>query len=326
MERSLKKIREQDDLSALSEIINETQTGQNRPADPVSDRQELINRLKAKGAPKVPLSSVRPVFQNEDESHDGQTEFAHSEERTNVISREYRDSSKRPTLLSVHDLCKGYIKAAKLIPVLCNVNIDVKTGEFLAVVGQSGSGKSTLLHLMGTLDQPDSGSIYFDGQRTDNLPARKRDLLRNRFIGMIFQFYHLIPEMTTLENVVAPLMVRDGLFRYMCNRKRYHRQAKDLLEVVGLTHRLRHKPRELSGGEMQRASIARALITDPSILLADEPTGNLDSKTSIGIMKLLRELNLEKNLTIVMVTHDNEQAADCDRAIRLVDGQVVHNV
>lgn len=290
------------------------------------DRQQLIQRLKSKEGPKVLLSSVSKVFQqagerNELPSTDIREEQIAESARKRLDEATAKDS--RSILLSVVNLCKGYVKASKLIPVLRDVSIEVRTGEFLAVVGQSGSGKSTLLHLMGTLDKPDSGEIYFDGQRTDNLPVHKRDILRNRYIGMIFQFYHLIPEMTTLENVTAPLMVRDGIFRYLRNRSGYNRRAKDLLDIVGLSHRLRHKPGELSGGEMQRASIARALITDPRILLADEPTGNLDSKTSKGIMKLLRELNLEKNLTIVMVTHDNEQAADCDRAIRLVDGQVV---
>ena len=204
------------------------------------------------------------------------------------------------------------------------VNLTVHEGEFLAVVGQSGSGKSTLLHLLGTLDVPDSGSIYFDGQRIDNLPMGQRDSLRNHFIGMIFQFYHLLPEMTTLENVLTPLMIRDGVLKYLRRRSMYVREAKELLDLVGLSHRLRHRPNELSGGEMQRASIARALIAGPRLLLADEPTGNLDSKASADVLDLLRRLNEEKKLTVVMVTHDMSQARDADRAIRIVDGQVVH--
>jgi len=140
---------------------------------------------------------------------------------------------------------------------------------------------------------------------------------------MIFQFYHLIPEMTTLENVLAPLMIRDSIFSYLRKRPNYVKRAKEMLDLVGMSHRLRHRPNELSGGEMQRVSIARALITEPRVLLADEPTGNLDSKASIGILKLMRRLNEEQKLTIVMVTHDMGQAQDADRAIRLVDGLVV---
>ncbi len=227
-------------------------------------------------------------------------------------------------IMVVSQLRKGYVKGKKLIPVLRGVDLTVRQGEFLAVVGQSGSGKSTLLHLMGTLDTPDSGTIYFDGQRIDNLPISQRDVLRNHFIGMIFQFYHLLPELTTLENVLAPLMVRHSVLTYFREREKYSRRAKELLDLVGLSHRLKHKPNELSGGEMQRASIARALMTNPRVLLADEPTGNLDSKASTGVLELLRTLNREQGLTIVMVTHDMSQARDADRAIRLVDGAVYH--
>ncbi|MBP3556546.1 MAG: ABC transporter ATP-binding protein [Thermoguttaceae bacterium] len=226
-------------------------------------------------------------------------------------------------MMVVSNVKKGYVKAKKLIPVLQGVDLTARQGELLAIVGQSGSGKSTLLHLMGTLDAPDSGTIHFDGQRIDNLSSAQRDVLRNRFIGMIFQFYHLIPEMTTLENVLAPLMIRESFLGYWSKKREYVARAKELLALVGLSHRLKHRPNELSGGEMQRASIARALISNPRVLLADEPTGNLDSKASVGVLKLLRRLNEEQNLTVVMVTHDMSQAADADRAIRLVDGLVV---
>ena len=229
------------------------------------------------------------------------------------------------TIMEVNQLYKGYVKGKNHIPVLNGVDIRVRDGEFLAIVGQSGSGKSTLLHLMGTLDVPDSGTVHFDGQRIDNLPSRRRDFLRNRYIGMIFQFYHLIPEMNMIENVLAPMMVRHSLFGYLRRRREYADRARELLDLVGLSHRTKHRPNELSGGEMQRTSIARALITNPRVLLADEPTGNLDSKTTVEIIKLLRSLNAEKKLTIIMVTHDMEQARDADRVIRLVDGQVVES-
>ncbi len=250
-----------------------------------------------------------------------------SPSRISVLSAEPKEPNvARPAvsdLMVVSNLKKGYVKGKKLIPVLQGVDLTARQGELLAIVGQSGSGKSTLLHLMGTLDAPDSGTIHFDGQRIDNLSAAQRDVLRNRFIGMIFQFYHLIPEMTTLENVLAPLMIRESFWGYWSKKREYVARAKDLLALVGLSHRLKHRPNELSGGEMQRASIARALISNPRVLLADEPTGNLDSKASAGVLKLLRQLNEEQNLTIVMVTHDMSQAADADRAIRLVDGLVV---
>ena len=234
--------------------------------------------------------------------------------------------NSRDDLVVVSDLHKGYIKGKVNIPVLRGVSFSVAEGEYLSIVGQSGSGKSTLLHLMGTLDIPDSGTVHFDGQRIDNLPTRQRDLLRNRYIGMIFQFYHLIPEMTMIENVLAPLMIRDSVFGYLTARRAFRNRAKELLEMVGLGHRIHHKPNELSGGEMQRTAIARALITEPRILLADEPTGNLDSKTSAEIVKLLRSLNEQRRLTIIMVTHDTAQAEEADRYIRLVDGQIAETV
>lgn len=219
-------------------------------------------------------------------------------------------------------LSKSYRKGYIEVPVLTDLDMGVREGEFLAVVGQSGSGKSTLLHLLGTLDAPDEGEIHFDGRRIDNLPAAGRDALRNRRIGMIFQFYHLLPELTTLENVLAPLMIAHSTVRYFRHRREHRRVATELLEMVGLGHRLKHKPRELSGGEMQRAAIARALVAGPDLLLADEPTGNLDRATGQEIMKTLGTLNRQQNLTIVMVTHDQAIAARADRVVRLADGRI----
>jgi lipoprotein-releasing system ATP-binding protein len=219
-------------------------------------------------------------------------------------------------------LKKSYRKGSIEVPVLKGVTLNVYPGEFLAIVGQSGSGKSTLLHLLGTLDAPDEGRIYFDGQRIDNLQGPRRDLVRNREIGMIFQFYHLLPELTTLENVLAPLMIRQTVWGFLRRRGQYRQAARQLLELVGLDHRLRHLPSELSGGEMQRAAIARALIGQPRLLLADEPTGNLDKDTGEEILKILRTLNRQQSLTIVMVTHDPAIAAQADRIVRLADGRV----
>jgi lipoprotein-releasing system ATP-binding protein len=197
-----------------------------------------------------------------------------------------------------------------------------RTTRNSAIVCRSGSGKSTLLHLLGTLDAPDSGSVSFEGNRIDNLHHAGRDVLRNRHFGMIFQFYHLLPELTTIENVLSPLMISEGALRYWRRRRQHIARATELLRIVGLGHRLKHKPRELSGGEMQRAAIARALISEPTVLLADEPTGNLDSATGEEIMHLLRTLNDEKHLTIVMVTHDTAIADQADRTVRLVKGRV----
>ena len=217
---------------------------------------------------------------------------------------------------------KSYRKGHVSIPVLRGVDFEARPGEFTAIVGQSGSGKSTLLHLLGTLDAPDAGEIQLRGQRIDNIAPRERDLIRNRRLGMIFQFYHLLPELSTLENVLAPIMIREGVFGYWRKRRENVARATRLLEMVGLGHRLAHRPRELSGGEMQRAAIARALIAEPEILLADEPTGNLDRQTGREILALLRTLNDEHHLTIVMVTHDLAIASQADRTVRLVEGLV----
>ena len=225
-------------------------------------------------------------------------------------------------LLTVSDLHKSYRKSKVVIPVLKGVDLEIDRGEFVSIIGQSGSGKSTLLHLLGTLDAPDAGEVFFQGNRIDNLPHVGRDILRNRYFGMIFQFYHLLPELSTIENVLSPLMIAQGVWSYFRNRRQHLERAKKLLEVVGLSHRLTHRPRELSGGEMQRAAIARALVANPTVLFADEPTGNLDSGTGEEIMSLLRTLNDQQDLTIVMVTHDRAIAEQADRTVRLVQGRV----
>jgi lipoprotein-releasing system ATP-binding protein len=217
---------------------------------------------------------------------------------------------------------KSYRKAKLVVPVLKGVDFSIREGGFIAVVGQSGCGKSTLLHLLGTLDAPDGGEIHFQGQRIDHLGARSRDALRNEQFGMIFQFYHLLPELSTLENVLAPVMIRFGVLNYWRRKAEHVERAKELLALVGLGHRLTHKPRELSGGEMQRAAIARALIAQPKLLLADEPTGNLDQKTGGEILALLKKLNRDSGLTIVMVTHDPAIARQADTSVRLVEGKV----
>lgn len=229
---------------------------------------------------------------------------------------------KSEALMSVRAVHKSYQKGPHTIPVLRGVDLDVREGEFVSIVGQSGSGKSTLLHLLGTLDMPDSGQLHFEGNRIDTLSAVSRDVLRNRHFGMVFQFYHLLPELSTLENVLLPKMIGQSVWQYWTNRRELRARAIELLELVGLGHRLTHKPREMSGGEMQRTAIARALISDPKVLFADEPTGNLDRGTGSEVIEMLRTLNLEHKLTIVMVTHDLHVARQADRIVSLIEGRV----
>jgi lipoprotein-releasing system ATP-binding protein len=224
--------------------------------------------------------------------------------------------------LSCNGLFKSYRKGELGIPVLQGIDLEVREGELLAIVGQSGSGKSTLLHLLATLDKPDAGAINFQNHRIDNLPAGARDLLRNKYFGMVFQFYHLLPELNALQNILAPAMIAESTLGYMRRRASYRRRAYELLEVVGLQHRAKHKPRELSGGEMQRAAIARALLMRPKVLMADEPTGNLDRSTGEQIMRTLCDLHRRENLTIVLVTHDPWIAGMADRTVQLVEARI----
>ena len=225
-------------------------------------------------------------------------------------------------LLSARDIHKTYRMGAVEVPVLRGVDLEVRTGELLAVVGQSGSGKSTLLHVLGLLDHADEGEIHFDGDRIDSIAKSRRDALRNEQLAMIFQAYHLLPELTALENVLAPAMIRYGVFAYLGKRRELRERATELLELVGLGHRTTHKPRQLSGGEMQRTAIARALMNGPRLLLADEPTGNLDRATGDGVLDLLNELNQSHGLTVVMVTHDAAIADRADRTVTLAEGRV----
>jgi lipoprotein-releasing system ATP-binding protein len=227
-----------------------------------------------------------------------------------------------PFHLTATGLEKAYRKGRNEVPVLRGVDLNVERGEFVAVVGASGSGKSTLLHLLGLLDTPDAGHVELDGTRIDNLPDRQRDGLRNRTFGFIFQFYHLLPELSAVENVMLPHLIRDSPAAYWPKRKKVRAEATALLERVGLGHRLTHRPNELSGGEMQRAAIARALAGGPEILLADEPTGNLDSGSGQGVVELLRDLNRERGLTMMMVTHDLTIAQGADRVVRLAEGRI----
>jgi lipoprotein-releasing system ATP-binding protein len=242
--------------------------------------------------------------------------------RTDARHQPPRELREAEDHMAAVGLRKNYRKASVDIPVLKGVDLELRCGEFLAIVGQSGSGKSTLLHCLGTLDAPTAGEVHFLGHRIDNLAAAHRDRLRNEEFGMIFQFYHLLPELNTLENVLMPLLILQGPWAYFANRRKHIAAAKELLAKVGLSHRLKHRPRELSGGEMQRAAIARALVNCPQILLADEPTGNLDQSTGAEILDILRTLNRQESLSIIMVTHDLSIAAQADRVVRLAAGRV----
>lgn len=224
--------------------------------------------------------------------------------------------------ISAVALTKSYAKGHVKVPVLRGVDIAAEQGEFLSVVGQSGCGKSTMMHLLGLLDTPDVGEVRLDGERIDDLPLETRDELRNRVFGFVFQFYHLLPELTLLENVLSPLMIRYSAWDYWKQKRQLREQAEEIIERVGLSHRLKHKPGELSGGEMQRTAIARALISRPQVLLADEPTGNLDAASGGEIMDLLHSLNAEEQLTIIMVTHDGQVAEQAGRIVRLSEGRI----
>jgi len=230
-------------------------------------------------------------------------------------------ADNKPAAVAARGVTKSYKLGRTRLDVLKGVTMDVREGEFLAITGPSGSGKSTLLHLLGLLDRPDAGQVHLHGADVTRLAGRGRNRLRCSQIGFVFQFYHLMPELTVLENAVLPSMVEAGVLRWLAVRKAARQRARQVLQQVGLSERLRHKPKELSGGERQRVAIARALMNRPRLLLADEPTGNLDTKTGRAIVDLLRRCNAEGQTT-VMVTHDAALAAAADRVLVLRDGKL----
>lgn len=218
-------------------------------------------------------------------------------------------------VLEAKNISKSFTDGKTTVEVIKNLSLEVKKGEFVSIVGSSGSGKSTLLHVLGGLDCPTAGQVFLNGTRFDNLGEAERGYLRNQHLGFVYQFHHLLPEFTALENVAMPLMLRAGT-----TYKQSKEQAEYLLNRVGLSHRMTHKPGELSGGERQRVALARALVAKPELMLADEPTGNLDRKTAVKIFELLSELRDEFNMAMLIVTHDEQLAQTADSILHMQDG------
>ena len=222
-----------------------------------------------------------------------------------------------PELINLTDVSKKYDMGSVVVNALTGINLTIARGEFISITGPSGSGKSTLMNILGCLDVPTSGHFYFDGQNISQLNDSGLARIRNRMIGFVFQTYNLLPRLTALQNVELPL-----IYGNVRNRKKL---AAESLDRVGLADRSDHLPTELSGGQLQRVGIARALATKPSVLLADEPTGNLDSHSTREIIKIIQELNISQNLTVILVTHEPEIARLANRSINIVDGAIVED-
>ena len=224
-------------------------------------------------------------------------------------------------ILKAEGLRKSYRMGTARVKVLKGLELDVGKGEFLSIIGSSGSGKSTLLHILGALDKPDEGTVSFNGRNLADLSSREMNKFRNKKVGFVFQFYHLLDELNVQENIYLPTMAASSILGWLNRRNKAKNRAKELLERFGLAHRLKHKPYQLSGGERQRVAIARALMNEPEILLADEPTGNLDWNTGIDILDVFAELN-RAGQTIIMVTHDQRIAQKAQRILTLADGKI----
>jgi lipoprotein-releasing system ATP-binding protein len=224
--------------------------------------------------------------------------------------------------LEARGVTKAYRVGSGTLQVLSGVDLQVREGEILAILGKSGCGKSTLLHVLGWLDHADSGEVLYEGRDRIHLPASERARLRNRVMGFVFQFYHLLPELSALENVLIPSMIQYGPLQWLAERPVAIERARALLALVGLGNRMDHRPSQLSGGERQRVAIARALQNSPKFLLCDEPTGNLDGKTAEDVRRLLWDLNERQGQTTIVVTHDARLAAQAHRIVHLVDGRV----
>lgn len=221
------------------------------------------------------------------------------------------------SIVECQHVSKSFFKGGSEIPVLKDINFQVSEGEMIAIVGSSGAGKSTLLHVLGTLEPVTSGSILYDGENISKFNSNQLALFRNKNIGFIFQFHHLLQEFTALENVLMPALIAGE------PKEKYACLAKELLNDVGLSHRLDHRPAELSGGEQQRVAVARAIIMNPRVVFADEPTGNLDSENALKIHEILFDLNQTRGVTLLMVTHDQDIAGRFPRTIEMKDGIIL---
>lgn len=229
----------------------------------------------------------------------------------------------RALALEARGVTKAFQLGARRLEILHGIDLELARGELLALVGSSGAGKSTLLHCLGLLERPDAGSVRLQGLPAWELPLTERARLRNQKIGFVFQFYHLLPELTALENVLLPAMIAHSRLAFSARKAEHRERAGELLRRFGLSERLTHRPAQLSGGERQRVAMARALYLDPPLLLADEPTGNLDSATGAAVLELLLEEQRRRGLSMILVTHDERIAARCGRTVSMRDGRIV---
>ena len=222
-----------------------------------------------------------------------------------------------PVALSLQGIRRTFVQGDRRLEVLRGLTLDLHPGEIVALVGQSGSGKSTLLHIAGLLERPDEGEVVVDGRPAAQANDRERTMMRRQYLGFVYQYHHLLPEFSAVENVILPQMLNGR------SRGQARSRALELLDMVKLADRADHRPAELSGGQRQRVTVARALVNEPAIVWADEPTGALDSKAADDVLQLMRRLNQERGQTFVVVTHDPDMAAACDRIVRMHDGEIV---
>lgn len=234
-----------------------------------------------------------------------------------ILTTSTLDTGKSHPMIRIADLYKSFTMGSQELTVLNGINLEIPRGQMVAIVGASGAGKSTMLHIMGMLDRPTKGSVYFDNQDLFQMSEAQQAEFRNRRIGFVFQFHHLLPEFTALENACMPALIQRRPIEEV------EQEATALLQEVGLGQRLHHKPGELSGGEQQRVAVARALLQKPDLVLADEPTGNLDTHTGEALFELLRNLNRTRQTTFVIVTHNDKLSAQSDRIIHMQDGMIV---